>query len=684
MQFSEIATEGAGLWPPEGSRRGREPCALAAFAPTRRSRAHRSDASRVDSTTRGESANLRIVPCVTTSDSDNLCPRPQLVRSGWIGLCGQWDFAFDDEDRGLAARWHTDAQAFDRTITVPYPPESELSGIRSPQPHPVVWYRREFDAPPVVPGHRLVLNFGAVDYRASVWLNGIPVGGHEGGHTPFSFDITDALHPDTDRQSIVVRAEDRPEDAAQPRGKQDWRHDPHDIWYHRTTGIWQPVWVEVVPTLHLNQLHWTPDISACSVMCEGELAREPDEPVTVKATLSHGTEVLAVQSVRVGRARFQFDMAIAALRHGQDRDRLLWSPERPVLIDATIEVLPAQGAADTVTSYLGLRELGVGDGCFLLNQVPYFPRMVLHQGSWPQSHLAAPDADALRREVELIKELGFNGVRIHQKVEDPRFLYWCDRLGLLVWGETANAYEFSPAAVERSTREWLEIVRRDRSHPCVVTWVPINESWGVPDIATVPAQAHFARSLYHLTKALDPTRPVISNDGWEIPEADIYGIHDYSPRGSSLTARYGDAESLSRTLATGRPGGRRLVLGEVLPDRPVMITEFGGLSPAPVAGETWFGYSTFADAEDLVRRLDDLVSALLNSPVVAGFCYTQLTDTEQERNGLLTADRTPKADPAEIRAILTTPPRALAFGEVSALRDEAMRKASAADSSTAN
>ncbi|HJQ45497.1 MAG TPA: glycoside hydrolase family 2 TIM barrel-domain containing protein [Amycolatopsis sp.] len=599
-------------------------------------------------------------------------------------MCGQWQFAFDDDDRGLAARWQARTTAFDRTITVPYPPESRLSGVRSPRPHPVVWYRREFDAPPLAPGSRLVLNFGAVDYAASVWVNGVPVGGHEGGHTPFSLDVTDVLQPDLARQSIVVRAEDRPEDAAQPRGKQDWRREPHDIWYHRTTGIWQPVWAEVVPTVHLSHLAWTSDIPACSVTCEGELSHEPDEPVTVRVTLTHGSEILAQQSVRVDRARFRFDVSVAALRHGQDRGRLLWSPEQPALIDALVEIHPTAGPADTVTSYLGIREVGAGDGCFLLNQLPYFPRMVLHQGYWPESHLAAPDAGAIRREVELIKELGFNGVRIHQKVEDPRFLCWCDRLGLLVWGETANAYEFSPPAVERLTQEWIEIVRRDRSHPCIVTWVPINESWGVPDIATVPQQAHFARSLYHLTKALDPTRPVISNDGWEIPEADIYGIHDYSPRGSSLAARYGDAESLSRTLATGRPGGRRLVLSQVVPDRPVMITEFGGLTQAPVAGENWFGYSTFTDAEDLVRRLDDLMSALLNSSVLAGFCYTQLTDTEQERNGLLTADRIPKADLADIRAILARPRTAMPIEEVSTLREEAVRKANAEDSPPTN
>ncbi|WP_236793946.1 glycoside hydrolase family 2 protein [Amycolatopsis sp. GM8] len=597
-------------------------------------------------------------------EPEHVCPRPQLVRQGWIDLCGQWDFAFDDNDRGRSHGWHADPAGFDRRITVPYPPESELSGVHDPGPHTVVWYHREIETPPPVPGFRLLLHFGAVDYRASVWVNGIHVGEHTGGQTPFSFDITETLRPG--EQAIVVRAEDRPDDAAQPRGKQDWRTEPHDIWYHRTTGIWQPVWAEVVPAVHLTELHWTPDLVRAAVRCDGELSAAA---ATVRVVLRHEGEILADQSVRVDGSRFTFDVAVPALRHGQDRMRLLWAPEHPRLVDATVEVRPHDGPVDEVSSYLGLREVGTADGRFLLNHLPYFPRLALEQGYWPQSHLAAPDARALRREVELIKELGFNGMRVHQKVEDPRFLYWCDRLGLLVWGETANAYEFGPTAVERLTREWLEILGRDRSHPCIVTWVPLNESWGVPDVTLSPAQADFARSLYHLTKAIDPSRPVIANDGWEIAEADIYGVHDYAPTGSSLRARYGDFDSLRKTLATGRPGGRRLVLGDIDPGRPVMLTEFGGLTHAAAEGENWFGYSTVTDSADLVRKLDDLVTAVLDSPALAGFCYTQLTDTEQERNGLLTEDRTPKADPAEIRAVLAKPAKALPGDELRAHRE---------------
>ncbi|NIH84807.1 sugar-binding domain-containing protein [Amycolatopsis granulosa] len=602
------------------------------------------------------------------ADPDRLCPRPQLVRPEWFELDGTWGFAFDDGDRGLADRWFAEAEPFDRTITVPYPPESELSRVHVTEPHAVVWYRREFDAPPIPHGHRLILHFAAVDYAASVWINGNPVGGHQGGQTPFSFDITQALRADGP-QVVVLRAEDRPDEGTQPRGKQDWHPEPHDIWYHRTTGIWQPVWAEVVPDLHVRDLHWTPDISRASVVCEGELSVAPAEAVTIRVALRLGDEILAEQSVRVDRRRFRFDVAVPALRHGQDRHRLLWSPENPVLVDAAVELHGAEAPTDTVSSYLGLRDVGVADGRFLLNHLPYFPRMVLEQGYWPQSHLAAPDAVAVRREVELVKELGFTGVRVHQKAEDPRFLYWCDRLGLLVWGETANAYEFAPEAVERLTREWLEILRRDRSHPCIVTWVPVNESWGVPDIAVDRAQAHFARSLYHLTKSVDPSRPVIGNDGWETPEADIVGVHDYAPAGTSLSTRYGDPDAVHDTVTNGRPGGRRLLLDAAAPGRPVMLTEFGGLSFVPAEDEKWFGYSTVTDDEDLVARLEQLVTTVLASPAIAGFCYTQLTDTEQERNGLLTADRTPKVDPARIRAILTRPAAAVPPEELNPFRE---------------
>ena len=252
------------------------------------------------------------------------------------------------------------------------------------------------------------------------------------------------------------------------------------------------------------------------------------------------------------------------------------------------------------------------------------------------------------------KEIGLNGVRIHQKVEDPRFLYWCDRLGLLVWGEMANAYVFSDVAVERLAREWMEVVRRDYSHPCIVTWVPLNESWGVPSLERSAAQRDYVRAVYHLTKALDPTRPVIGNDGWEHFSSDVWGVHDYALDGKTIRERYGSPEALERTLYQVQPHYRTIVLPDSHPKgEPVMLTECGGISYVPASGERWFGYGTVDSPEGFLAGYADLIDAILDCPTIAGFCYTQLTDTEQETNGLLHADRSPKLDVAALRAITT-------------------------------
>ncbi|MGH3742552.1 MAG: glycoside hydrolase family 2 protein, partial [Micromonosporaceae bacterium] len=481
--------------------------------------------------------------------------------------------------------------------------------------------------------------------------------------------------PDAAEQILTVRAEDRADDGGQPRGKQDWELEPHGIWYERTTGIWQPVWLERVPDTYLAELQWTPDVTAARVRMEIRLNQVPTRPLTVRARLRLGSEVLAEQTVRVTGDGVDCDIALPLLGHNMWRNRLLWSPESPTLIDADVTVLDDEDAVDEVTSYLGLRSVGYGDGRFTLNGKPYYLRLVLEQGYWPESHLAAPNAEALRREVELIKDLGFNGARIHQKVEDPRFLYWCDRLGLLIWGEMANAYQFSDRAVRQLATEWQQVVRRDRSHPCVVTWVPLNESWGVVDIASQPAQRHYATALYHLTKALDPTRPVISNDGWEHTESDIWGVHDYAPVGESLATRWADPEQVRRMLTSVGPGRKRVVLGE--PEwrgQPVVLTEFGGLSYAPEAGQKWFGYGTVETEDEFLELFTELVAAIADSRELAGFCYTQLTDTLQERNGLLDEHRNPKLPIAAIREAVTRPSRSIPAELVDVSRRAAERR----------
>ncbi|MGH2560818.1 MAG: glycoside hydrolase family 2 protein [Thermomicrobiales bacterium] len=593
-----------------------------------------------------------------------------MARKSWVDLCGPWQFAYDDGDVGLREEWHERAERFERTIVAPYPPESRLSGIGETAPHPVVWYRRTFRASTEGDG-RVLLHFGAVDYLAHVWVNGRLVARHEGGHTPFSADVTAALS-DEKEQVLVVRAEDRPEDLTQPRGKQDWHDEPHRIWYDRTTGIWQPVWLERTGHSFIEDVRWTPELDRGCLGVTVRLNPPPTAPFRLRLRLSLHGAALADETWTLDRMETSRTVDFPDNLLTMDTDRLIWSPRNPNLIDAELTLLDRERELDRVQSYAGMRSAGGAGGRLMLNGRPDYLRLVLAQNFWPESHLAAPSAEALRREVELAKELGFNGVRIHQKVEDPRFLYWCDRLGVLVWGEMANAYAFSPVAVERLTREWLEVVRRDVSHPSIVAWVPFNESWGAPNLEGDPQQRDFVRALYYLTKALDPTRPVIGNEGWEHVESDVWGIHDYAFFGTALSERYGSPEVLDRTLRTGRPAGRIIARPDDRAHTPVMLTEFGGITDAPEPGQPWWGYGTAGDADALLAKYEELVGAVLDSPVVAGFCYTQLTDTQQERNGLLTAEREPKVDLAAIRAINTRPSRALMNEAVHQIQAAAM------------
>jgi beta-galactosidase/beta-glucuronidase len=604
------------------------------------------------------------------SRQDGTYPRPQMLRAAWADLDGTWSFRNDGDDTA----WHggfPDA----RDIVVPFPPESTASGIDEPDFHPVVWYSRtigraELDAA----GYgdhapRLVLHFGAVDYRARVWIDGQYVGEHEGGHTPFSFDVTELLAggdgaaADT-THTLVVRAEDDPHDLTQPRGKQDWHEDPHAIWYRRTTGIWQTVWLEAVANTSIRSLRWT-NVDHATMRLTVRVAgnRTGGERLRIEARWDERDEHLATVEATLGETGDELDVVVPIARqtNGQAEDELHWTPDAPHLVDATITLLPRgahrsdAGAIDAVASYFGIRTVGTDGGAFLLNGRRHDVRSVLNQGYWPESHIAAPSREALRREVELIKELGFNAARNHQKIEDPRFLYWADRLGLLVWGEAPGAYAFSPRAVQRLMREWMDAVERDASHPSIVTWVPANESWGVQHIATDPAQQAYARALADVTRAMDPTRPVISNDGWEHTNSDIVTIHDYEGDGPRLAATYADGTARAELLGGIGPADRRILVGGAVDEgQPVMLTEFGGVNYQPGAQrEDGWGYTSATDGDDWVTRITALYDAIRASSFLAGSCYTQLTDTMQETNGLLNADRSPKVPIEQIRRAVT-------------------------------
>lgn len=575
-------------------------------------------------------------------------PRPQLQRAGWICLNGPWRFAFDPEQRHSNPADVTD---WPLQIQVPYPPESSASGIGDRGFHRACWYQREVE---VMPGSdRVILHFGAVDHAARVWVNGLLMATHEGGHTPFCADITDVLDA-SGRQTITVRAHDDPADLEKPRGKQDWQLEPHAIWYPRTTGIWQTVWLERVPRTYVDKVRWTPQVEGFAITLEARIAGDRADALSLEVELRHRERVLAADRYRVIDG--EVDRAIVLSDPGIDdfRNELLWSPERPTLLDVRLRLMDGATVVDELTSYTALRSVTTLRDRFMLNGRPYLLRMVLDQGYWPETLLAAPNDDALRRDVELAKAMGFNGVRKHQKVEDPRYLYWADRLGLLVWGEMPSAYRFTRTAIKRTLREWTEAIERDYSHPCVIVWVPFNESWGVPELTAVRTQRHAVEALYHLTKTLDATRPVIGNDGWESSATDIIGIHDYDANNEQLRNRYGSETAPQQLFDRRRPGGRILTLdGYPHRGQPIMLTEFGGVAfnPQPEPGvERVWGYSAVRTAEDFARVYAALLTTVIHTALFSGFCYTQFADTFQEANGLLRADRTPKIPLAQIAA----------------------------------
>ena len=594
-------------------------------------------------------------PALTADYAAHAYPRPQLQRAGWTSLNGPWDFAIDVVDnwrRPEAVLWNG------RRIVVPFAPETDASGIGDTGFYQSVWYRRDFPAPPLATGERLLLHFGAVDYEATVWVNGAQLGSHEGGYLPFTVDITDALRSEDGNgaepvlQNVVVRAHDDPHDVAKPRGKQDWQLEPHAIWYPRTTGIWQTVWLEVVPSTHIASVRWTSSLERWEIAVTLRTGGEPRAGLRARVKLSVGGTIIADDTYQVVAGEVHRRIALSDPGIDDYRNELLWSPSRPTLIDAEIELWAGRGERlDALTSYTALRQIGTQGDQFLLNGRPYPLRLVLDQGYWAHTGLTAPSDAALRLDVELAKSMGFNGVRKHQKIEDPRYLYWADRLGLLVWGEMPSAYRFTPQSVERLTRQWPDAIARDISHPCIVAWVPFNESWGVPDLPTMPEQRHCVQALYHLTRTLDPSRPVIGNDGWESVATDILAIHDYDHLPDRIAKRYQSDLELPRILEKERPGGRRLVIAGHTEHHnlPVMLTEFGGIAYHADPTRTW-GYSRCETAAELLERYEALLAAVTNVPLFAGFCYTQFTDTYQEANGLLTMDRVPKIPIEAIRA----------------------------------
>ncbi|MET0340367.1 MAG: glycoside hydrolase family 2 TIM barrel-domain containing protein [Polyangiales bacterium] len=574
-------------------------------------------------------------------------PRPQLRRKQWLSLDGQWQFACD----ASAAMKLPREVKWEQTIQIPYAPETVRSGIHATGFYSACWYRRELVTPPRSAEQRLILHFGAVDYEARVWIDGQLVKEHEGGYTPFSVDITDVCDEGTTHE-LVVRAFDDPADLAKPRGKQDWELEPHSIWYPRTTGIWQTVWLEVVPETRIESLRWSANLERWELFFDARVTAGTRSDLRIAVKLRVGDTLIADDTYRVIAGEVHRRIAFSDPGIDDSRNRLLWSPERPTLIEAEIDLWGLRGEhLDTVYSYTALRAVAIQGDQLVLNGRPMDLRFVLDQGYWPEGGMTANDEE-LKKDVLLAKAMGFNGVRKHQKLESPRYLYWADKLGLMVWAEMPSAYRFTPRSVERLTREWMDAMARDMSHPCIVAWVPFNESWGVPNLPDSGPERHYVQALYHLTRTFDPTRPVIGNDGWESVATDLIGIHDYDADVGRIGKRYHAEDVRLRLFNHERPGGRVLTLDPQLKEQqhPIVLSEFGGI--ALVENDTW-GYSRVGSPDELEQRYTDLLQTVHKLDLLCGFCYTQFADTYQEANGLLYANREPKF-PIQRIALATT------------------------------
>jgi beta-galactosidase/beta-glucuronidase len=571
-------------------------------------------------------------------------PRPQFVRANWLSLNGEWEFAFDDANKGRELGWHF-GLPLEKRIVVPFPYQSELSGINDKSVHENVWYARSFEVPPEWRGQNVLLHFGAVDYRSTVWINGQEVGHNQGGHVPFLFNISPYLSHETNR--LTLRVEDR-QNPRQPRGKQSTTGHPHDIDYYCTTGIWQTVWLEPVLPIHIEDIKI--NVSARESLIEiNVLLHAPAARWRFEAEALEGERVVARTQEETTAGTAQLKLKIPGAK--------LWSPTSPHLYDLRIRLFDGDHLLDEVVSYTGLRDVELREGRIWLNGKQTYLAMVLDQGYWPESYLAAPSDDALRADVQWVKSLGFNGVRKHQKIEDPRWLYWCDKLGLLVWEEMPNAREWSSMAEERLAAEWKRALQRDYNHPCIISWVPINESMGFPKLRqNHPGQYAFIERMVAATRQLDPKRPVIDNDGWEHTDiTDICAIHDYTPTAALLRERYQGALSGGALPPHVWIGNKPLfVLGSRYRGQPIILSEVGGflMIPPDIPPEKrdmlYRFYGSVNNSTELLAKYRDLMEGIASLRFVAGFCYTQLTDIEQEINGLLTYDRRPKVPPEQI------------------------------------
>lgn len=570
----------------------------------------------------------------------NEYPRPQFRREKWIALNGEWEFAFDDEKIGEKEGWQDGDKSLDKKILVPFTYQTEASGIGDESMHDVVWYRRKF----TVENNgreRALLCFNGSDYITDVWVNGKHAITHKGGFAPFQADITDYLK--NGENILVVRCFDTL-DAFQPRGKQSWKEGKRfGCWYVPNTGIWQSVWIEFFDGDYIEDYSVYSDIDNQKVSGSVKVWYGVADEVSIAITSKEGKTMTKTFPVEQKHAVYELDIKEL------EEDVKLWTLEDPYLYSMDIQLLSGGKQVDMGHTRFGMRKISVDkQGKICLNDKPIYQRLVLDQGYWNGSSITPPSAESLKKDIELAKAMGFNGARKHEKLEDPYFYYYADELGFLTWCEMPSAYHFCDTSVKNVMSEWLEILNVAKNFTSVVTYVLLNESWGVDEIVSNKKQQNFANAMYYATKAIDDTRLISINDGWEnLERSDFISIHDYAYDDSEFATKYieGDLDVIAPV------GRKQIVEGEKYQGQPKLLDEFGGVAMATsTEGENWGYGEGAADVEEFYKRVDNLVKGIRKCGF-QGWCFTQLMDCEQEVNGLLDHNHNPKFDIERLREI---------------------------------
>lgn len=556
-------------------------------------------------------------------------PRPQFYRPDWENLNGEWQFEIDSGRSGKA-RGFAQSPALSGKIVVPFCPESSLSGVSHKDFMAAVWYKRTLCVPEEKTGMRTLLHFGAVDYHAEVFVNGALAGTHDGGYVSFTLDITAFVKPG--ENLLTVHAQDDVRSGRQPRGKQSSEYHSHGCDYTRTTGIWQTVWVEWVPKTYIQKAKLTPDAKNGRVFIEAQVAGDTKGFALAARAVYKGKDCGSARAELAGPT-VRLELAVS--------EKHLWNVGEPNLYDLALSLEQDGKEADALASYFGLRDIAFDGMKFLINGRPVFMRLVLDQGFYPDGVCTAPSDQALKNDILLSMAMGFNGARLHQKVFEARFLYHADHLGYLCWGEMGNwgLDHTDIVALPIFLKEWLQAVERDFSAPSIIGWCPFNETW---DLHGRPQEDDVLRTVYRVTKAVDPTRPVIDTSGNFHVETDIHDVHDYEQNPEAFSALYGPGTE---------PIHERFPKRQRYMGQPVFVSEYGGIWWSDTDEAGW-GYGQRPKSrEEVMDRLKGLTDALLDNPDHCGLCYTQLTDVEQEQNGLYTFDRQPKFDQKAVHAI---------------------------------